>query len=305
MKAEALAGLSAGQRLLLARKLQERRAGAAVGAPAGPGRRWARRSLGLPGPLALAVLRLAREAGYEPAEVLLAAWAGLLARYSGRDEAVIATPTLLRIAGCRTLSFRALLERVRRAPAAGESAAPGGAAPLPAGFLFEPTAERRPPAAAEDLPGAPGLVLRVLAEVSRLHCQLDFWADRSTATDATRMLLHFARLLEGAIGDPDHPLAGLDLLAAAERHQLVVEWREVGREILGDGAAPGSPCPWLYLLDPNGQPVPVGVAGEICLADSARLWQSGRTAVRRPDGSLVPVEATAGDDPASGSGVQE
>src|SRR6185369_15518603 len=150
--------------------------------------------------------------------------AGLLARYSGGDEAVIATPALLRIAGCGTLSFRALLERVRRALAAGEAgessvpAASAGAAPMPAGFLFEPTAERRPPVAVEDLPAAPRLVLRVLAEASRLHCQLDFWADRSTATDATRMLLHFARLLEGAVGDPDRPLAGLDLLAAAERH---------------------------------------------------------------------------------------
>jgi len=317
MRVEALAGLSTEQRLLLARKLQERRAGAA----AGPGRRWARRSLGLPMPLAEAVLRLAREAGYEPAEILLAAWAGLLARYSGRDDALVATPILVRIAGCGTVAFRTLLARVRCALAEREGAVDAAGALLPAGFLFERTAARRPQV--EDLPAAPRLVLRVLAEASRLHCLLDFWADRFAATDATRMLLHFARLLERAASDPDRALAGLDLLSAAERHQLVVEWREVGRKILDDGAAPGSSPPWLYLLDATRQPVPVGVAGELYVAGwgergaggepgglavpsdppGAHLWHGGRRAVRRPDGNLVlvaPVDGTAGDDPAAG-----
>src|SRR6185295_19954214 len=68
------------------------------------------------------------------------------------------------------------------------------------------------------------------------------------------------------------PLARLPLLTAAERHQLLVEW----------GA--GEPGDERFLLDAHGEPVPIGVAGEVCLGAADR--RTGDLARFQPDGRI-------------------
>ncbi len=45
-----------------------------------------------------------------------------------------------------------------------------------------------------------------------------------------RMVGHFQTILEGIVGNPAQPIAELPLLAAAERHQLLVEWNQTGSQ---------------------------------------------------------------------------
>jgi amino acid adenylation domain-containing protein len=49
---------------------------------------------------------------------------------------------------------------------------------------------------------------------------------RATAVTARRLLGHLAALLDAIAADPGRPVGDLPLLAAAERHQLVVEWND-------------------------------------------------------------------------------
>ena len=211
----------------------------------GGGQRQARRSLGLSLRLAEAVQRLAEDAGTDRSPVLLAVWAALLARYTGQPEVLVASqapaanPVAVRVAIDGTLCLHALLERVRGelAEAAGQPAVSwaqlaaaldwndAATVPFPAMLVFEEV-ETRPAAkatTAADLPVPPALVLRVLAAPARLHCLLDYRAGELSAAAASRMLLHFERLLAQAVADPHRPLAHLDMLSFAERHQLLVE----------------------------------------------------------------------------------
>ncbi len=59
-----------------------------------------------------------------------------------------------------------------------------------------------------------------------LSCVLEYSTDLFDAATATRMLGHFARLLEAIVADPEQRLSKLPLLSEAERHQLLVEWND-------------------------------------------------------------------------------
>jgi len=103
---------------------------------------------------------------------------------------------------------------------------------------------------------------------------LALYYDTSRFDDALigRMLGHLATLLQGIVKQPETPLARLPLLTAAERHQLLVEW----------GA--GAPGQERFLLDAHGEPVPVGVTGEVCLGTADR--RTGDLARYQPDGRI-------------------
>ncbi|MEM9292998.1 MAG: amino acid adenylation domain-containing protein [Acidobacteriota bacterium] len=61
-------------------------------------------------------------------------------------------------------------------------------------------------------------------EAPRLGLALNYNADRADATTARRWAELAARLLESALKAPDRPLATLNGLSAAQRHQLLVEF---------------------------------------------------------------------------------
>lgn len=87
-----------------------------------------------------------------------------------------------------------------------------------------------------------------------------------------RMLGHLVTLLQGILEQPEAPLARLPLLSEAERHQLLIEW------------SAGQRVDELVLLDAQGQPVPIGVTGEVCLAGADQ--RTGDLARFRPDGRI-------------------
>ena len=62
--------------------------------------------------------------------------------------------------------------------------------------------------------------------VEGLSCVLEYSTDLFDAATATRMLGHFARLLEGIAAEPEQCLSKLPLLSEVERHQLLVEWND-------------------------------------------------------------------------------
>src|SRR5207302_6688231 len=59
---------------------------------------------------------------------------------------------------------------------------------------------------------------------------LDYSQDLFEGPTITRMGQHVARLLAGALAEPQRPLAEIPLLAAGERHQLLAEWNDTAAD---------------------------------------------------------------------------
>ncbi len=71
-----------------------------------------------------------------------------------------------------------------------------------------------------------------LAAVARGELALRLTADRRFEPATTRrMLAHLENLLDALAADPERPPRSLPLLAAAERHQLTVEWSDTARPL--------------------------------------------------------------------------
>jgi hypothetical protein len=96
--------------------------------------------------------------------------------------------------------------------------------------------------------------------------QVEYSTDLFDAATVARLIAHYTALLEAAVRAPAERLSALPLLSAAERHQLLCEWR---------GAR---------IVDRGGRPVPIGIAGELWL-DAP----TGRRARFRHDGGIEPI----------------
>ncbi|PYQ62552.1 MAG: hypothetical protein DMF53_12725 [Acidobacteria bacterium] len=111
----------------------------------------------------------------------------------------------------------------------------------------------QPPAVPEM--AAAGLLLRPLTlhsqtakfelslQLSELPDRLTgFWeldAARFERATVQRLSGHLARLLAGVVADPDRPLSALELLAPAERHQLLVEHNDAATAYPREATLPG------------------------------------------------------------------
>ncbi|HEU0076267.1 MAG TPA: AMP-binding protein, partial [Longimicrobiaceae bacterium] len=80
------------------------------------------------------------------------------------------------------------------------------------------------------------LTLTVADDGRELGGSLGFRTDLFDAATMERMLEHFVLLLRGMAESPDAPLATLPILAARERHRVLVEWNATGT------AAPPERC---------------------------------------------------------------
>ncbi|RJS18030.1 non-ribosomal peptide synthetase [Corallococcus sp. H22C18031201] len=88
-----------------------------------------------------------------------------------------------------------------------------------------------PGVAVEELEFEPGVSRFDLAVFMRetpdgIRSWWEYNTDLFDEATVARMAAHYARLLEGAVAQPSHPLASLPLLSEAERHQLLVEWND-------------------------------------------------------------------------------
>ncbi|NPC46572.1 non-ribosomal peptide synthase/polyketide synthase, partial [Corallococcus exiguus] len=68
------------------------------------------------------------------------------------------------------------------------------------------------------------LTLQVLETDAGLKGYLEYTTDIFTASTAARMAEHLRVLLQEAVAHPDHRVSSLQLLAGAERQQMLVEW---------------------------------------------------------------------------------
>jgi amino acid adenylation domain-containing protein len=79
--------------------------------------------------------------------------------------------------------------------------------------------------------GAPfDITLTVFEVESSLSADFRYNVDLFDASTIARMEQHFASLLEGAVAQPDLPILNLPLLTEAERHQILVDWNDTGRD---------------------------------------------------------------------------
>ncbi len=73
-----------------------------------------------------------------------------------------------------------------------------------------------------------------VTERDGLLCTLEYNTDLFDAATVSRMLKHFAVLLDAAVTDPSATLSALPLLTDEERHQLLFEWNETSRDFPHD-----------------------------------------------------------------------
>ena len=206
--------------------------------------------LALPADVARGAADLARRAGAPPADLLLAAWRGFLARWAGSGEVAVAfdgrkfaelatVPGLfvrwIPLLGAPDLAagLDATLAGTGRDladhrdwqeyfPAAGE-----GAAPPPLPFAFEELPAAEPLSAA----GVRFEIVRLAARSERSllalvagsegEVELEFDAGRIAEGDAERIAEGFAALLAAGVAHPDRPLAELPIVGERERRRLL------------------------------------------------------------------------------------
>jgi aspartate racemase len=74
------------------------------------------------------------------------------------------------------------------------------------------------------------LFVAFIEEENRSTLRFEYSAELFSPPTIARMFGHFQRLLEAIVADPDRRIGDLPMLAAAERHQLSVEWNDTERE---------------------------------------------------------------------------
>jgi amino acid adenylation domain-containing protein len=70
------------------------------------------------------------------------------------------------------------------------------------------------------------LTLEVVEEGEGLRASFEYKTDLFAAATISRLLRHFQTLLEGIVNDPGQRVGELELLTAAEREQVLVEWNK-------------------------------------------------------------------------------
>jgi amino acid adenylation domain-containing protein len=186
-----------------------------------------------------------------PLVTLLGVFAALLHRYTGQDRFAVGwlcepDGELLSLQAdlSGTPSFRSLLLRTEAAvqtaraqealPIASLNETVGNSEPqsLPRAFFAlgdsRPSSDPLPTGDSRTLGPATralgDLFLSLTLGEESLTAQLDGAAAVFEAASVTRMLQHFATLLEDALAHPDRCVGDLALLTAAERRQVLVEW---------------------------------------------------------------------------------
>ncbi|HEV7518074.1 MAG TPA: amino acid adenylation domain-containing protein, partial [Thermoanaerobaculia bacterium] len=78
------------------------------------------------------------------------------------------------------------------------------------------------------------LTLAVTRSGEDLEASLEYATDRFDATTVERLLGAFATLLSGIVAAPERPVVEIELLSAAQRHQLAAEWNDTAAGLPGE-----------------------------------------------------------------------
>ncbi len=74
------------------------------------------------------------------------------------------------------------------------------------------------------------LTLSVLRTEGEWICQWEYDSDLFLPETITRMSGHWSQMLSSVIENPEQSIGHLELMSAAERHQVLVEWNNTARE---------------------------------------------------------------------------
>ncbi len=74
------------------------------------------------------------------------------------------------------------------------------------------------------------LILSVTAEGDAWTCELEYASDLFSEATARRMATHWEELLRWLVADPDQAIGRANMLPAAERQQLLVDWNRTARD---------------------------------------------------------------------------
>jgi len=184
------------------------------------------------------------DVGAPPLPVVLGAFLALLCRWAGQDD----LPVGLRLDGEEPSAGGRPLPRDRplRADLSGDPrlgeipgrvaawlASPGGGSGDPADqvrfrFVREP---RSSGAESGEAGGADAtdLTLTVAWSDGSARVGVEAAAELFDGTTVGRVAHSYLRVLEQVVGTPERRLSELDLLGAAERHQVLAEWNDTGR----------------------------------------------------------------------------
>ncbi len=106
----------------------------------------------------------------------------------------------------------------------------------------------------------------------RLHLRLGHDPTRFEPMVARGLAERFVYLLDAAVASPDHAVERLDLLAPAERHQLLTEWNDSQQQDAGDH--PGAGLHDLFIAQVARTPDAIAVAAEDSTLTYAELAAS-------------------------------
>jgi amino acid adenylation domain-containing protein len=108
-----------------------------------------------------------------------------------------------------------------------------------------------------------------------LEARWIFNRDLFDPTTVRRLALHLRRLLGAACEDPASRLSGLPVLAASERHQLLVEWNDRQRPL------PQTAIPQLFEIQARRRPTAIAVVDGDRRMSYGELWHRSAALARR------------------------
>ena len=81
------------------------------------------------------------------------------------------------------------------------------------------------------------LTFTIYTENAAWEGEIEYASDLFTAQSVARMAVHFEELLRSIVAHPDEAVGRLNLMPAAERHQVLVEWNQTERDYPRDNAS--------------------------------------------------------------------
>ena len=216
--------------------------------PSGPVLRRAHEVLDLPDGLLAAVELIGGRHGADLPTTLLACFAALLHRYTGREDLVIGSTVSgeglagllpLRVDAAGDPSFGELLGRARETMLAARAHQDLSLAELVDALQPEPDPSRHPlfqvallPEGAVEVAEAAGLDLELaVVRSGETFLEAAYAADLFDAGMVRRLLDHFRNLLEGVAAGDGARLSELPLLSPQEREQVLAGWNRTEAEV--------------------------------------------------------------------------
>ncbi|MDT7718309.1 MAG: hypothetical protein QOH09_4301, partial [Pseudonocardiales bacterium] len=195
----------------------------------------------VPGDVAAGLLALAAQLDVTLLDLTAAACQLVLARHNGQEDIVVAThapergyPVLLRSRVRDSVKFRDFLLEVRATAAAAFTCADIPLRQLVEELGLDPTVARIAVAAGDQpaLSFPTDLMARLVERDHAISVVVEYRAEKFDPVTVHDLTAQLAHVLEIVAGDPAVLLGKIDILTAAERVQLLIEWNNTDRRVI-------------------------------------------------------------------------